>query len=188
MAAMERLEDLQRAALKKKNAREASTMMLIYEKDDLPYFVLIERAKSAGKHSGQIAFPGGRSELEDGSHEKTATRETWEEIGVAEDLQHVVKAGTPLYIPPSNYMVYPFLAFAKARPTFTPQKSEVKKILEIPLSELFDEQNISTSTLSTTYMKEVSVPCFKFDEIIVWGATAMMLYEFKVLLQFKNVD
>lgn len=188
MAAMERLEDLQRATLRMKDAKKASTMMLVYEKNGLPYFVLIERAKSAGKHSGQIAFPGGRSELEDGSHEKTATRETFEEIGVAEEIQQVIKAGTPLYIPPSNYMVYPFLAFAKAKPKFTPQKSEVNRILEIPLAELFNENVISTTTLSTSYMSEVSVPCFKFDNLIVWGATAMMLYEFKVLLELKDKD
>lgn len=182
MAAMERLDEMQRANLEDRDPKNASVMMLIYEKDDIPHFVLIERVKSAGKHSGQIAFPGGRSERGDPSHKYTAIRETFEEIGVAEELQEVVMAGTPLYIPPSNYMVFPYLAFAKARPQFKPQKSEVNGIIEIPLAELLKPENVTKITLSTSYMKNVTVPCYRFGEIIVWGATAMMLNEFKAVL------
>ncbi len=183
MAAVERLDEMQRAALKKKEPKQASVMFLIYEKTQQPYFVLIERVKSAGKHSGQIAFPGGRSERTDPDHAYTALRETYEEVGVPIDLQEIVMAGTPLYIPPSNYMVYSYLAFAKARPQFIPQKTEVNRIIEVPLASLFDQNNITRITLSTSYMTDVKVPCFKFNDVIVWGATAMMLNEYKHMLK-----
>ena len=161
-------------------------MFLVYERDKKSYFVLIERVKSTGKHSGQIAFPGGRSEKTDPDHAFTALRETYEEVGVPIEQQEVVMAGTPLYIPPSNYMVHSYLAFAKARPTFTPQKSEVNRIIEVPLSHLIDDSNISAVTLSTSYMSDVEVPCFEFNEVIVWGATAMMLNEYKHMLKNLN--
>ncbi len=182
MAAVERLGEMQRAALKQKEPKLASVMFLIYEKAQQPYFVLIERVKSAGKHSGQIAFPGGRSEKTDPDHAYTALRETYEEVGVPIDHQEVVLGGTPLYIPPSNYMVCSYLAFAKARPHFIPQASEVNGIIEVPLKSLFQPSNITQVTLSTSYMTDVEVPCFKFDEVIVWGATAMMLNEYRHLL------
>ncbi|KQC33281.1 NUDIX hydrolase [Nonlabens sp. YIK11] len=181
MAAVERLEELQKAQMASKTPKEAATMMLVYPKHDVPYFVLIERMISKGKHSGQIAFPGGRSEEEDDSHAITALRETEEEVGILMSHQEVITAGTPVYIPPSNYLVRPFLAFAKANLSFTPQPSEVKSIIEVPLQELLDPANVSTHNLSTSYMANVDVPCFLLKDHIVWGATAMMLNEFKSL-------
>jgi 8-oxo-dGTP pyrophosphatase MutT (NUDIX family) len=179
MAAVERLEELQKLTLANKTPKEAATMMLIYPKNDVPYFVLIERMISHGTHSGQIAFPGGRAEKEDQDFSITALRETEEEVGIAMSDQHLIRSATPIYIPPSNYLVRPYLAFAKASLSFTPQPSEVKSIIEVPLMELMDSSNISTYNLSTSYMEKVDVPCFLLQNQIVWGATAMMLYEFR---------
>jgi len=181
MAAVKRLEELQRSFLEAKTPKQAATMMLIYPKHDVPYFVLIERMLSKGKHSGQIAFPGGREEKDDPDFAYTAMRETEEEVGIPIKDQELLLEGTPIYIPPSNFMVRPYLAFAKANLSFTPQPSEVKSIIEVPLQELLDPANITTHNLSTSYMKNVDVPCFLLKEQIVWGATAMMLSEFKQL-------
>ncbi|PQJ17402.1 NUDIX hydrolase [Nonlabens xylanidelens] len=181
MAAVERLEEMQQIALEKKEHKEASVMMLIYPKKDIPYFVLIERTQSTGKHSGQIAFPGGRKEPTDADNSVTALRETEEEIGILTTQQHLIRSLTSIYIPPSNYMVFPYLAFAKAELSFTPQLSEVKSVIEIPLESLMDPKNNSTTTLSTSYMENATVPCFYFNEVMVWGATAMMLQEIKDL-------
>lgn len=183
MAAVERLEEMQAVALQNKLPKEASVMMLIYPKNDIPHFVLIERTQSKGKHSGQIAFPGGRKEKTDLDNSITALRETEEEIGISMEDQELIMPLTSIYIPPSNYMVYPYLAFAKAELQFTPQPSEVKSIIEIEVAELLNDQNLSRTTLSTSYMKEVSVPCFYFGEVMVWGATAMMLHEIKEVLK-----
>lgn len=183
MAAVERLEELQRATLEHKKPRHAAVMMLIYPIKDIAHFVLIERMQSKGAHSGQIAFPGGRKELEDHDDSVTAIRETHEEVGIVPELQEIITAGTPIYIPPSNYMVAPFLAFAKAELQFTPQPSEVRSILEIPLHELMDARNMKSHTLSTSYATNITVPCYQLQNEIVWGATAMMLAEFKALLK-----
>jgi 8-oxo-dGTP pyrophosphatase MutT (NUDIX family) len=183
MAAVERLQELQQSHLKKQIPREAAVMMLVYNKNDVPYFALIERMISKGKHSGQIAFPGGRAEPEDADFKHTALRETEEEIGIAIKDQEVIIAGTPIYIPPSNYMVRPYLAVMRTIPLFKAQASEVQSIIEIPLQDLMDDANISQQELTTSYMVDVKVPCFMLQGHIVWGATAMMLNEYRQLLK-----
>ena len=183
MAAVERLEELQRDTLQKKTPRHAAVMMLVYPINGIAYFVLIERMESKGAHSGQIAFPGGRKEPEDLDDSITAISETHEEVGILPELQEIITAGTPIYIPPSNYMVAPFLAFAKAELQFTPQPSEVKSIIEVPLHELMDPENIGNHTLSTSYASNITVPCYRLQNQIVWGATAMMLSEFKTIIK-----
>lgn len=182
MAAVERLEELQRVTLEHKTPRRAAVMMLIYPNNDNAHFVLIERMESKGAHSGQIAFPGGRKEVEDIDDSVTAIRETHEEVGIIPAHQEIITAGTPIYIPPSNYMVAPYLAFAKEELQFTPQPSEVKSIIEVPLHELLDVKNEQYHTLSTSYMTDVTVPCYRLQNQIVWGATAMMLAEFKAMI------
>lgn len=183
MAAVERLNELQEENLKRKTPKKASVMMLLYPKNEITHFALIERAVSSGKHSGQIAFPGGKSEKEDVDHAATAQRETMEEIGIPIHQQQIICAGTPLYIPPSNYMVYPYLAFAKAELSFTPQISEVNRVIEIPLRYLLNDNNRSHTVLSTSYMQEVRVPTFQFNNDMVWGATAMILNEFAAMFK-----
>ncbi len=188
MAVMERKEALQYINYDKIKPKEASVMMLIYPKKNVPHFVLIERTLSKGKHSGQIAFPGGKREKSDADHSITAMRETEEEIGIPRAQQHLIMPLSSIYIPPSNYMVYPYLAFAKANLTFQPQPSEVKSIIEIKLSELLNPDNHKQTTMSTSYMNKMEVPCFNFGEVMVWGATAMMLQEIKDILIAAQQD
>jgi len=182
MAALERLEELQQLGLKSGTAKTAAVMMLLYPIAGETHFVLIERAVSDSAHSGQIAFPGGRMDPEDLNNPvNTAIRETWEEIGVHPLQQEVLVAGTSIYIPPSNYRVYPYLAFAKARPTFTLQLSEVQSILEVPIANLLDPACATKKVLKTSYAGAIEVPCFMLNDQVVWGATAMILMEFRDL-------
>jgi len=73
---------------------------------------LILRTSYNGIHSSQIAFPGGKVEPEDVDLKQTAIRETHEEIDVHPNTINVVRAFTEVYIPPSNYMVYPFFGYS----------------------------------------------------------------------------
>ncbi len=180
MAVAGRQQDL---AHGKAGFKKAAVMFLVYPINGQTHFVLIERAITDSTHSGQIALPGGRMDPEDLDNPMTtAIRETWEEVGVHPQQQEVLKAGTALYIPPSNYKVYPYFAFAKARPTFTLQESEVQSILEVPLVRLLDDATIGTKVLSTSYISNLEVPCFTLNDHVIWGATAMILMEFRDLL------
>jgi len=183
MMPAERIAIFKDLDLEKINPREASVMMLFYPKNDEPHMVMILRNSYKGVHSSQIGFPGGKVEQSDVSLADTALRETFEEIGIDRELINIVRPFTPLYIPPSNFKVYPFLGYAVQELTFNPDDREVFGIIEMPLSTLMDDNTKVSKTLSTSYMEEVDVPAFQFEEYFIWGATSQMLNELKEVLK-----
>lgn len=183
MMPLERIAIFKDLDLEKINPREASVMMLFYPKNKEPHLVMILRNSYKGVHSSQIGFPGGKVEKFDTSLADTALRETFEEIGVETELISIVRPFTPLYIPPSNFKVYPFLGYATQELTFNPDEREVLGIIEMPLSALMDDSTKVSKILSTSYMEEVAVPAFKFEEYYIWGATSQMLNELKEVLK-----
>lgn len=183
MAPKERIAALNDPDLKIENPRIAAVMMLLYPKNGKTNLVLIVRNAYNGVHSSQIAFPGGKFETTDANYEETALRETHEEIGVTPDKIKIVKHFTPMYIPPSNFLVHPFLGIATEELSFYPDVREVAAILELPLSVFLDDEIIIEATLSTSYANNALVPAFNIQNHIVWGATAMILSELRDVLK-----
>ena len=183
MAPLERLESLKNIYLENKNPRIAAVMMLFYPKNERTHLVLIVRKTYEGVHSAQIAFPGGKYELDDDNFAETALRETHEEVGIHPDKIEILKPFTELYIPPSNFMVHPFLGISIEELVFVPEPSEVAEIIELPLSVFLSDSIVVDTNLSTSYADNINVPAFKIENHIVWGATAMMLSELKEVLK-----
>lgn len=183
MAPLERIKSLQEPIYSSLTAKKAAVMMLFYPKDGNTHLVLIKRNSYPGVHSSQIAFPGGKVEEADKDFQETALRETFEEIGVSPDKINVIRNFTPLYIPPSDFLVFPFMGVCFSEIEFVLQQEEVAGIIEVPLKTLLDDAIISSKTLDTSYAKSLDVPVFLFDEHVVWGATAMMLSELKDVLK-----
>lgn len=183
MVPPERKEIMKNIDLESKNPKKAAVMMLFYPKNTITHLVLIVRNAYPGVHSSQIAFPGGRTEEFDESLQETALRETHEEIGIHPNKINVVRPFTEIYIPLSNFMVYPFLGYCENELTFELQQEEVAGIIELPFSEFMDEAIVVTKSMDTSYSESIEVPCFKVNEHYVWGATAMMLSELKETLK-----
>jgi len=181
-----RLELIELHKEKIKNASRAGVMALFYpDENQQTKLVLILRNTYNGVHSAQICFPGGKFEVHDVSLEKTAIRETSEEIGIAVESIEVLKQLTEVYIPPSNFYVQPFVGIIKDTPTFNKQDNEVEKVIEVSFNHLLNDNNVISTSVKTSYNIEVEVPAYKLNGHIVWGATAMILSEIKDLL--KNV-
>ena len=183
MAPLERIESMKNLKIETKNPKTAAVMMLFYPKNGETHLVLIVRNSYQGVHSAQIAFPGGKYEPRDQIFENTALRETHEEIGIPPDSIEILKAFTRLYIPPSNFMVYPFFGICRDEIVFVPDTSEVADISELPLSVFMGDDILVSVNLTTSYAENIMVPAFKIEEHIVWGATAMMLSELKEVLK-----
>lgn len=185
MAPKERTEALKNLDLKAVNPRIAAVMMLFYPKNGKTHLVLIVRNAYNGVHSSQIAFPGGKYETTDADFEETALRETHEEVGVLPEKIEIIKQFSPMYIPPSNFLVHPFLGISKEELSFYPDVREVADIIELPLSTFLSDEIIIEATLSTSYGNNILVPAFNIQNHVVWGATAMILSELRDVLQIS---
>lgn len=154
---------------------KAGVLILLYTRKDRLYLVLTRRTDKVEFHKGQISFPGGRLEASEGL-EQAALREAQEELDIDPGSARILGMLTPLYIPPSNYCIYPVVAFAGNRPCFRPSHVEVAEVLEIPLDHLLDPHNVRKEMWSLRDT-EVEVPFYAFGEHKIWGATAMVLAE-----------
>lgn len=165
------------------NARESAVLLLLYLKHEKWHSILIERQHYPGVHSGQISFPGGKMEIEDPDIQATALRETEEEIGIKAAHISLLGTLTELFIPPSNFLVQPFVGLYNQTPIFRAEQKEVASLIEFPISLLLEHEiQKEESIYLKDYDMELVVPCFKIEGHTVWGATAMILQEFKELL------
>ena len=169
--------------LEERNPNKAAVLSLLFpDVTGEMQMVFMLRKTYKGVHSNQIGFPGGKVEIDDSNLEATALRETYEEIGVSSMDITVLKELTDVYIPPSNFLVKPFLGILKRRPEYILEEKEVERLIEIPLKSILSDKFIESQIITTSYAKGIEVPVFKFDNEVIWGATAMMLSEIKDLI------
>ena len=161
----------------------AAINILLYLKDNEWHFPLIVRSENErDKHSGQIALPGGKKEPADTSLFHTASRETFEEVGVNTEDIRIVREISPVYVPPSNFYVHAFISYTRRRPQFYLQQSEASSFIEFPLkSILLFNLHPEMEILPTT--QGLKVPVLNFNGYKIWGATAMVLAEFCQLVR-----
>ncbi len=166
-----------------KNPKFAAVNILLYLKDDEWYFPLIVRSTNENdRHSGQISLAGGKKEDADFDFAETAKRETSEEMGIEEHYVKIIRELSPIYIPPSNFYVKPFISYTKKNPQFILQETEAVELIEFPVSsllKLIDKPEMMTLPSS----RGVEVPVINFNNYLIWGATSMILSEFSQLLK-----
>lgn len=161
--------------------KKSAVLILLYPENDKIYIPFIKRVTDGSMHSGQIAFPGGKFEQSDKDMKSTALREAEEEIGIDQNKVEVLKELTPLYIPVSNYLVWPFVGVTDKMPDFVKSDSEVDVIFNVNIKELC-EANIVYKEFSVRNTS-INAPFFILKDIEIWGATAMILSEFIDILR-----
>ncbi len=174
----------------KNNYSDSAVAILLFEQDGELFFPLIKRTShnKNDKHRGQISLPGGKFDQEDKTLLNCAMRELEEELGV--DKANISTLGelTKLFIPVSNFMVQPFVFYSAKYNHFTAQESEVEYILEIQLRDLLDDNNVKKGEIELISGRKINdIPYFNLNNHIIWGATAMILNEFKnVAISYKT--
>lgn len=169
---------------KRPEPKLSAVMILFYPIDYVPHFCLMQRPVYDGTHSGQVSFPGGKMEDVDFNLKETAIRETKEEVGI--DNIQVLGQLSDIYIPPSNFLVSPFIGMLDSKPAFIPDEREVADILEVPFFDILDERIVKQTQIKVSSGIKIKTPFYDIQNRVVWGATAAILAELKVV--WKGIE
>lgn len=166
------------------NSIPAAVLILLYLADNEIYFFLTKRTDDLKHHKGQISLPGGTQE----GNEKlidTALRETQEEIGINKTSISIIGTITPLFVPVTGFMIYPFIGYSLNKLNPKPDPVEVATIFSVNISDLLNKENRTTEQRNIRGY-DVQVPYFKLNDYQVWGATSMILSEVRDLIKSIN--
>jgi 8-oxo-dGTP pyrophosphatase MutT (NUDIX family) len=163
-----------------KDAKKASVLILLFPYSNNIHFFLTQRTLSVEHHKGQISLPGGTCEKNEKTI-NTALRETEEEIGVDKNEVEIIGELTPFFTPTSGFIVHPFIGWCNRRPKTNKQTDEVHTLFSASLSQLLNDQILELENWNLRGY-EAKVPFYNFDGHKVWGVTAAILSEFKLIL------
>ncbi len=147
------------------------------EKDGEPHIIFTKRTDLMPYHKSQISLPGGTVETTDESLLHTALRETEEELGIRPEHIEVLGQLSTINISVSGFDVTPFVGRLAVKPVYRPAPAEVAEVIEAPLSifrdpnNCWEEDRMYPEGMMTVYF-------FRYDDHIIWGATARILREF----------
>lgn len=182
-------EPLEERFFKDRDPADAAVLVPLVQRAEGLQVLLTMRTAHLNDHAGQISFPGGRCEPEDGHPIETALRETVEETGLAREFIEVL--GTmPVYQTATNFLVTPVVALVEPGFTLAPDEFEVEEVFEVPLSFLMNANNHQQRSLQTPmgprnfYAMPYECPV-KQKNYFIWGATAAMLRNLHHFLNAK---
>lgn len=145
-----------------------------------PALVLTQRAGHLRHHAGEVAFPGGKWELGDGSLAATALRETWEEIDQpCSDVELI--ATLPRTSTRQGTLVTPYVGWIESLEGLTPNPGELDEIFAVPISYLLQDPRIRTDVFiraSGDFKREIRVPVYQYQGFTIWGFTASVIVDF----------
>ncbi len=166
-------------------ARLSAVLCLLFPVKGELTMLLMKRMEDNTAHSGQVSFPGGSHEKNDIDLQATALREAEEEVGVLRQEVDVIGALTPIYIPVSNFHVFPYVGYLPERPTYLLNHSEVAHTLEVPLTTLLATERKTKRDVISPAIKKVihNVNAYELEDgTVIWGATAMIISELETIL------
>lgn len=165
--------------------RKASVLIPFVRIEDAWHIVFIRRAESdKDRHSGQVAFVGGKEEAIDKSVVDTAIRETQEEIGVdPADVNVLGQLGFHYSV--SRFEISPIVATIPWPYNLILDPAEVSRTFTLPLTWLADENNYEIKKRQAPESnQQVPVVYFnKYDGELLWGATARMILSLITVLK-----
>jgi len=161
--------------------KPGGVLILLYQGEGVIKFPLTKRPDYLGTHGGQISLPGGKAEPGEDII-TTALREAEEEIGVDRSSINVIGQLSDFFVIPSNFMVTPIIAYLEERPLFSPDPKEVEKVIEGTIEQLIRFDAVQTKEIMAARIYPMLAPHFEIEGEVVWGATAMILNELRVLI------
>ncbi|MGA2150675.1 MAG: CoA pyrophosphatase [Geobacteraceae bacterium] len=154
----------------------SAVLIPLFLKNGVCHILFTKRAENLTHHRGEVSFPGGVFQPEDGDTQETALRETSEEVGVApEDVEILGVIDDFLSI--HNYLVTPYVGFVTARHPLRINPDEIERIIEVPLSFLLTPDIFHLRDW-TWQGRTIPLYCIDYEGDRIWGLTAAMLKQF----------
>ncbi len=147
----------------------AAVLIIFYGKK--PTIIMTERPKTMNHHAGEISFPGGTWREDDEDLLDTAIREAKEELGIKISRKKITGQLEPVTTLNSGFTITAFITFLDNIPSLAPN-SEIESVLKIPLLELLKTMKYDTDPDHKS-IKEMYT--FRFQDYLIWGASARML-------------
>jgi len=174
-----RIEE-QRSSLKR-----AAVLIPLFRAGSEYRILFTKRTDSVEAHKGQISFPGGRIEQEDGSPLETALREADEEIGLSRKDVTVLGQMDDARTVSSNYLVYPFVGLIPYPYEFKTSAREVKELLEVPF-QVFLSGDSAGENIPVVYEGDTYHGlAYRYMGEVIWGATARIMQNLVHLVKRK---
>ena len=155
----------------------SAVLIPIFEKYGEWHILFTKRTESLRDHKGQISFPGGAHEEQDGDFINTALRECAEEIGLSAEAVEVLGELDDMYTLGTNYVISPFVAVIPWPYLFRLDLTEVERIIEAPISALLNRDCLAEET-ATLNGEPITSYFYRYRGDIIWGATARILNQF----------
>lgn len=155
---------------------QAAVLVPIVMREQLTV-LLTERTTHLSSHSGQIAFPGGKTDEEDADATATALREAFEEVGLDSAFVQVLGA-LPEYVTGSAFVVTPVVALVRPGFNLVPNADEVADVFEVPLAFLMNPAHHQRQAMEWEGVRREWFAMPYPDPVkprFIWGATAGML-------------
>lgn len=150
--------------------REAAVLIPLVERRDKIHMVLTKRTEMLKSHSGQIAFPGGKIDLEDPSPEHAALREANEEIGLEPNAAEVI-GRLPNYFSGSGFKIAPIIAFVDPDAQLVENPEEVEYVFEVPFEFLMNPENHIEGSRIFEGIRRYYLE-MPYGDHFIWGVTA----------------
>lgn len=150
--------------------RQSAVLVLFGEQPETgPDILVLQRAATMRNHAGQPAFPGGAVDPTDIDTIACALREAEEEVGLDPATVEVVATLPTLWIPVSNFLVTPVVAWWRSpHPVGPADPAEVARVERLPIRDLIDPAN----RLRVRHPSGWIGPAFRIHDMLVWGFTA----------------
>ncbi len=158
---------------------EAAVLIGVVERGASRSVIYTERSAELRSHSGQISFPGGRIEPEDGGAATAALREASEEVGLDPGEARVL-GYLPPYLSGTNYLITPVVAAVRPTRPFVANPAEVRSVFEVPLGWLADEQSYGLHRFQRGTVEHETWELLHGD-LRIWGITAFLTRQFRDL-------
>lgn len=141
-----------------------------------PSLVLTRRALHMTSHAGEVAFPGGRCEPDDQHLAMTALRESEEEVALPCDSVEVIGALRPARSK-AGLLVQPVVGLVHGTPVLTGNPDEIDSVFQVPLRHFLETAPTRDHRINYRGL-DLVVPCYRYQEYVIWGLTARVVVDF----------